>query len=116
MAVHMVSATLHSSFMAITRVWRGWTTPENAAAYEAFLFDELLPQVKALAGFIGAEILHRQDGDEISWVSLLRFESMDHVRAFAGASPERAVLEPKALALLSRHETQVRHFETRVLT
>ena len=64
----------------------------------------------------GAEILHRQDGDEISWVSLLRFESMDHIRAFAGASPERAVLEPKALALLSRHETHVRHFETRVLT
>ena len=103
--------------MTITRMWRGWTTPENAKAYEAFLFDVLLPQVKSLAGFISAEILHAPtpDGDEIAFVSLLKFQTIDHIKAFAGDTPENAVLEPEALALLSRHDTHVTHYETRSL-
>ena len=99
----------------IVRVWRGWTTPANAEAYEAFLFEDLLPQVKAIDGFISAEILHRVDGEEIAWVSILKFESMEHIKAFAGDAPEKAVLEPEALALLSRYDEHVNHYETRSL-
>ena len=100
---------------AVARMWRGWTTPTNAAAYERFLFDDLLPQVKQLPGFVSAEVLHRADGDEIAWVTLLQFESMESIRQFAGPTPDQAVVEPEALALLSRHDSVVSHFETRKL-
>jgi hypothetical protein len=29
----------------ITRMWHGWTAPENAASYERFLLEELFPAV-----------------------------------------------------------------------
>ena len=29
--------------MTICRIWRGWTTPENAGAYEAIVRGELTP-------------------------------------------------------------------------
>ena len=80
-----------------------------------FLFDDLLPQVKKLDGFVSAEVLHRPDGDEIAWITLLQFESMDCIQRFAGRNPEQAVVEPEALALLSRHDAVVSHFETRRL-
>ena len=103
------------SGVTVARMWRGWTTPANAKAYEAFLFDTLLPQVKALDGYVSAEVLHRMDGDQIAWVSILKFASMEHIRQFAGDTPEAAVLEPEALALLSRYDTHVTHFECRAL-
>ena len=31
----------------IARHWRGWTTPDNADAYELFLKPEVLPKVAA---------------------------------------------------------------------
>jgi len=36
---------------------------------------------------------------------------MDAVRTFAGATPERAVVEPEAQAALVRYDTEVRHYE-----
>ena len=37
----------------IARHWRGWTTPENADAYEALLRDSVLPSLKQIAGYRG---------------------------------------------------------------
>jgi len=96
----------------ITRMWRGWTLPENADAYERFLLDELFPAMRDIPGFVRAEVLRRDDGDEVAFVTLTRFESLVAVRAFAGESYEVPVLEPPALALLSRHDERAEHYET----
>jgi hypothetical protein len=96
----------------ITRMWRGWTAPQNAEAYERFLLDELFPSMRAIPGFRGAEILRRRDGDEVAFVTLTRFESLDAVRAFAGEDYEVPVLEPPALALLSRHDERAVHYDS----
>ena len=96
----------------ITRLWRGWTAAENADAYERFLLDELFPSMREIAGFREADVLRRPDGDDVSFITLLRFESLDDVRSFAGEDYDAPVIEPRARALLSRYDTQVLHFET----
>jgi antibiotic biosynthesis monooxygenase (ABM) superfamily enzyme len=96
----------------ITRLWRGWTATENADAYERFLLTELFPSMRGIPGFRGAEVLRRPDGDEVGFVTLTRFDSLDAVRAFAGDHYEVPVLEPQALALLSRYDERALHFDT----
>jgi mannose-6-phosphate isomerase-like protein (cupin superfamily) len=96
----------------ITRLWRGWTRAADADAYERFLLDELFPSMRAIDGFLGADVLRRRDGDEEAFVTLTRFSSLDAIRAFAGDDYERPVLEPRARELLSRYEDIAQHFET----
>jgi len=96
----------------ITRLWRGWTRAADADAYERFLLDELFPSMRAIDGFLGADVLRRRDGDEEAFVTLTRFASLDAIRAFAGDDYERPVLEPRALELLSRYDEVAQHFET----
>ena len=96
----------------ITRLWRGWTAPENADAYQRFLLDELFPAMRAVDGFQGAEVLRRAEDDEVGFVTLTRFASLQAIRAFAGDDPEVPVLEPQALALLLRYDERAQHFET----
>ena len=96
----------------ITRLWRGWTAPENAQAYTDFLLGSLFPSMREIDGFLDADVLRRRDGDEVAFVTLTRFASLDAIRAFAGDDYEVPVLEPEALALLSRYEERAAHFET----
>jgi antibiotic biosynthesis monooxygenase (ABM) superfamily enzyme len=96
----------------ITRLWRGWTAAEDAEAYERFLLDELFPSMRAIDGFLSADVLTRADGDEVAFVTLTRFASLDAITAFAGEDYETPVLEPQALALLSRYDERAVHYET----
>ena len=96
----------------ITRVWRGWTASEQADAYERFLLADLFPSMRTISGFLGADLLRRPDGHEVAFVTLTRFDSLDAIRAFAGSHYEVPVLEPEALALLSRYDRQALHFDT----
>jgi antibiotic biosynthesis monooxygenase (ABM) superfamily enzyme len=93
-------------------MWRGWTSPENADAYERFLLGSLFPSLRSIAGFVSADVLRRSDGDEVAFVTLVRFESLDAVVAFAGETYETPVLEPEARVLLSRHDDRAVHYET----
>jgi heme-degrading monooxygenase HmoA len=96
----------------ITRLWRGWAANEDADAYERLLLAGPLPSMREIPGFRGAEVLRRPDGGEVAFVTLTRFESVDAIRAFAGADYERPVLEPEALALLSHYDERALHFDT----
>jgi antibiotic biosynthesis monooxygenase (ABM) superfamily enzyme len=96
----------------ITRLWRGWTSADDADAYEQFLLTELFPSMRDIGGFRGADVLRRRDGEDVAFVTLTRFDSLDDIRAFAGDDYDRPVLEPKARALLSRYEERATHFAT----
>jgi antibiotic biosynthesis monooxygenase (ABM) superfamily enzyme len=100
----------------ITRVWRGWTTVDNADAYERFLLDELFPSMRTIPGFRGADVLRRIEHDEVAFITLTRFDSVAAIRAFAGDDYETPVLEPRALALLARYEGRALHFDTATFT
>ena len=96
----------------IARIWHGWTKPENAKAYEDMLRDEILPSIAArkINGYREAELFIREDGDEIEFVTLLRFDSMDAVKEFAGQDEGKPVIYPKAEALLTRMDERSRHY------
>ena len=95
----------------IARIWHGWTKRADAKTYETLLRDEIFPSIAArkIEGYHGAELFIREDGDEVEFVTLLRFDSMDAVTKFAGAETGMPVIFPKAEALITRME-QARHY------
>jgi antibiotic biosynthesis monooxygenase (ABM) superfamily enzyme len=95
----------------IARLWRGWTAPDNADAYEEFLRSKMFPSIHRVPGYLGADLLRRRDGEEIAFVTITRFESFEAVRAFAGEDYEQAVVEPEARELLSRFDARSEHYE-----
>jgi heme-degrading monooxygenase HmoA len=95
----------------IARIWNGWTSAENADAYEEFLRTTMFPSIHGVDGFVGADLLRRSDGDEVAFVTITRFESLDAVRRFAGEDYEVAVIEPEARALLTRFDERSEHYE-----
>jgi heme-degrading monooxygenase HmoA len=95
----------------IARLWHGWTAPENAAAYEDFLCTTMFPSMHRVDGFRGVDLLRRDDGEEVAFITISRFDSLDAVREFAGDDYEVAVIEPEARALLSRFDGRSAHYE-----
>jgi heme-degrading monooxygenase HmoA len=99
----------------ISRIWRGWTTGANADAYEQLLTTEIFPGIHArsITGYRGIQLHRRQLGAETEFVTVMWFDSLAAVRAFAGADHETAVVPPKARALLSRYDQRSAHYEVR---
>ena len=99
----------------IARTWYGWTTPENGDAYEALLKGEIFPGIvgRKIAGFRRSELFRAPVGDEIEFVTVMWFDSLDAVKAFAGTDHETAVVPPKARAVLKRFDARSRHYEVR---
>lgn len=98
----------------ITRIWRGWTTPANADAYEKLLLTEIFPAIasRAMSGYRGISLGRRDADAEVEFVTIMWFESVDAVSAFAGEQYEVAVVPPKARALLARYDARSAHYET----
>ena len=96
----------------ISRLWHGWTTRANADAYETLLRSEVLPGIHRVKGFKGAHVLRRDGKDEVEFVTLTMFDSIDAVKEFAGEDYEVAVVLPEARKLLSRFDARSAHYQT----
>jgi heme-degrading monooxygenase HmoA len=96
----------------ISRIWHGWTTPEDADAYEALLRSEVLPGIHRVPGYHGAYLLRRPAGEEVEFVTITFFADLEAVRAFAGEDYEAAVVLPHARKLLAHFDTRSQHYET----
>ena len=97
----------------IARHWRGWTKPADAAAYETLLQTKVFPALRSIAGYRAGYMLRRDSDDEIEYVVINFFDSLDAVRAFAGEDYDTAIFEPEAKILLSRFETKATHYDVR---
>lgn len=99
----------------ISRIWHGWTTPANADAYEALLRSEIFTgiQDREIAGYRGIQLLRRDLGDEVEFITIMWFDSIEAVRTFAGEDYERSVVPPEARAVLSRFDERSQHYEVR---
>ncbi len=99
----------------IARLWYGWTEPHNADAYESLLKTEIFPGILArkIAGFHRIELLRAPAGDEVEFATSCGSNSMEAIKAFAGADYETAVVPPKARAVLKRFDARSRHYEVR---
>lgn len=92
------------------RIWRGWTRPEDAAAYAEYILGTGIVEYKATPGNQGAYIASRRDGNRTEFLTISFWDSRDSVAAFAGDDIDRAVFYPEDDRYLVDRETTVRHF------
>lgn len=99
----------------VIRIWHGWTSPANADAYEQLLRGEIFTGIvgRHIAGFRQIQLLRRESGAEVEFVTIMRFDDLDAVRAFAGDDYGIAVVPPRARALLARFDARSTHYELR---
>ena len=99
----------------IVRIWHGWTTPENAGAYENLLKSEVFKGIadKSIAGYQKIELLRRDLGAEVEFITVMRFKSLDDVRAFVGEDYEKAYVPAEARKILKRFDERSQHYELR---
>ena len=95
----------------IARMWRGYSRPEQADAYEAMLKPELLPGLSRMKGYRGSYLLRRAAGDEIEFVTVILWESLDDVRAAAGENYESAIVPEERRPYLTRWDDKAAHYE-----
>jgi heme-degrading monooxygenase HmoA len=101
----------HPEEFMIARIWHGYTTPENADAYEAMLKPEPLPGLGKVKGYRGSYVLRRNVGNEVEFITILLWDSLDAIRAMAGPDYESAVVPEARRKVLSRYDTKAAHFE-----
>jgi len=99
----------------ISRIWHGWTTPENADAYETLLHTEIFPSISGrnIAGYRGINLLRREVGDEVEFITIMWFDSLDAVRTFAGGDHKKSYVPAEARAVLSRFDEHSQHYEVK---
>ena len=100
----------------IFRIWHGWTTRSNADAYESLLREEIFVGIgnRRIPGYHGIRLLRRTVDGEVEFVTIMTFDGLDPIRQFAGEDYEKAVVPPKARALLARFDERSQHYEVRV--
>jgi antibiotic biosynthesis monooxygenase (ABM) superfamily enzyme len=99
----------------ILRVWHGYTAPENADAYETLLKSEILDGIerKQIPGFRGIELFRRPLGDEVEFVTMMRFDGIENVKAFTGEDYEAAYVPDAARKVLKRFDERSQHYDLR---
>lgn len=97
----------------IIRTWKGWTTLENASAYEDLLINEVFPTVKknGVNGLEKVSISTKTIIDEVEFFLILQFDSLDSVKSFAGENYEQAYIPENAKRILKRYDKTAEHYE-----
>jgi hypothetical protein len=100
----------------ISRIWHGYTTLENADTYEALLKEEIFTGIRdrQIQGYRGIQLLRRNLGGEVEFITEMWFDTLDSVRVFAGEDYEVAVVPPKARLVLDHYDARSQHYEVRV--
>jgi heme-degrading monooxygenase HmoA len=100
----------------ISRIWHGWTKPENADAYEQLLRHEIFTGIadRAIPGYRGIHLLRRTVEDGVEFVTIMWFDTLEAVVAFAGEDYTVAVVPPKARQILDHFDSHSAHYEVLV--
>ena len=97
----------------ICRLWRGWTTPENADAYERVVQRQVIPgiEVRRIPGFRHIDLMKRDLGDEVEFQTCMWFDSLEAIKAFMGEDYSLSHVPEAARAVLKRFDDRASHFE-----
>ena len=99
----------------IARIWRGWTSADDADAYVAYVEQTGIKGYQAISGNQGAWILRRSQGDRAEVLTLSFWDSLDAIREFAGEDVEQAVFYPDDDRYLVERELRVAHYDIQTL-
>lgn len=99
--------------MALKRIWHGWTTIENAETYQELLHNEIFPGIEAkeIEGYRCVELFRRDLPDEVEFVTIMTFDSLQDVIAFQGKDYEKCYVPESAQKVLKRWDKVSSHFE-----
>jgi heme-degrading monooxygenase HmoA len=95
----------------ISRQWRGLAKASSAEAYIDHLRSETFPALEKLPGFMGATILRRTVPDGVEFLIVTTWASLEVIHAFAGVSPENAVVPGNVHDMMVDYDRVVRHYE-----
>ena len=97
----------------ICRLWRGWTTLENADAYERIVRGEVIPGIEArnIPGFRHIDLMKRLAGDEVEFQTLMWFDSLDAIEAFMCEDYSVSHVPLQARQVLKRFDDRAAHYE-----
>lgn len=95
----------------IARVWSARASFSNLEAYKSHLARNVFSELRAIPGFVRAELFTRAKADESEIVVTTVWEDLASLDAFAHPDCEAAVVAPEAAALLSDYDRRVRHYE-----
>lgn len=97
----------------ISRIWHGYTSLENAGVYENLLKEEIFTGIKnrQITGYKGIQLLKRDLGNEIEFITIMWFDSIEAVKEFAGNEYENCVVPEKAQRILSHYDKFSQHYE-----
>ena len=100
--------------MAVKRIWRGWTTPENAATYQTLLDQKIRPEIEAkeITGYRSLELHSRNLKTEVEFMTIMTFDSLQNVVDFAGEPYEQCYVPTAVQAVLTRWDEICVHYET----
>jgi heme-degrading monooxygenase HmoA len=99
----------------VGRIWHGWTTLENADVYENLLKKEIFSGIAAknVQGYRSIQLFRRALDDEVEFITIMWFDSLDSVKQFAGEDYENAYVPTKAREVLLRYDERSQHYEIR---
>lgn len=100
----------------ICRIWRGWTTPENADAYEAVVRGQVIPGIEArrIPGFRQIDLVRELDHEkaaEVCFCTLMWFDNLEAVVAFTGDDYAVSHVPLAARSVLSRFDERAAHYD-----
>ncbi len=73
---------------------------------------EILPAIEVVHGR-GVNLLRRNAGEEVEFVTICYFEDLEEVKQFAGDDYEASVVPEKARRVLKRYDRRSQHYEIR---
>ncbi len=95
----------------IARIWHGFTTEEKSDAFVEQLIRTGVNQCHSTPGNRGVQVLRRNRDGKAEFFFVSFWDSMDSVRAFAGADTDKAVYYPDDKDFLTEFEPTVAHYE-----
>jgi hypothetical protein len=97
----------------IARIWHGWTSRQDADAYQHLLLTTIFPGIEArsIAGYRGIRLDRREVPEGVEFVTTMLFSSLEAVAEFAGPAYAASVVPSAARALLSRYDANAAHYE-----
>jgi heme-degrading monooxygenase HmoA len=76
------------------------------------LKPELLPGISKVKGYVCSYLLRRNSGTaEVEFITIMLWDSIDAIRAIAGADYETAVIPEERRQYLSRYDAAACHYE-----
>jgi antibiotic biosynthesis monooxygenase (ABM) superfamily enzyme len=98
----------------IARVWRGATLAEHAEEYATYLEETGMSGARKLPGARGTLVLRRERAGYAEFETILLFDSLEDIKAFAGDELDLAVFFEEDDRYLVERDLEVRHYEVDV--